>query len=452
MSLSSPKMRVLLVAESANPEFVSVPLVGWSLSSALAQRCHAIIATQVRNREAFLRSGMQEHRDFVCINSEWLAKPLYKVNRVLRRAGLGWTATTAMASLAYYAFERSLCQQFRERLMGGEFDVVHRVTPLSPTIPSFYLSQLCAEAKVPFVLGPLNGGVPWPKEFRSALRAEGEWLSYVRSAYKLLPGYGRTLETAAAILVGSQDTLKQVPLRHHAKCFYVAENAIDPERFSLQSPQFSEFPIRVAFAGRLVPYKGADMMLESLADLIRSGRVVVNIYGDGPERANLEAFCQREQIAHGVEFHGWVKHSQLQGKLASNHLFVFPSIREFGGAVVLEAMALGVVPVVVGYGGPGELVTEDTGFAVPMGPRSQIVSDVRAAVTMVANHPDTLSTMREAGLERIRQHFTWDAKARKIMRVYRWTTGDWDIKPDTESSFSSLVPKPGPSANLSFGS
>ncbi len=431
-------MRVLLIAESANPDFISVPLVGWSHSVAISRRCNALVVTQIRNREAFLRAGMQEGTEFEAINSEWLAKPLYRINQILRKLGLGWTATTAMAGLAYYAFERALCQQFHDRLMAGEFDLVHRVTPLSPTVPSLYLSRLCERAGVPLVIGPINGGVPWPKEFWTALRAEGEWLSCVRSAYKLLPGHKKALRTVSAIIVGSQDTLQQIPPRHKTKCVYVVENAIEPSRFSIRSEPFLDYPMKVAFVGRLVPYKGCDMVLEALADLVREGRIIVNVFGDGPERAKLEAFCNRNQIEYGVKFHGWVKHSELQGKLVDNHLFVFPSIREFGGGVVLEAMALGIVPVVVAYGGPGELVTPNVGFKIPMGSRPEIVSHLRATVTEVVDNPTVLLEMRQSGLDRVKKHFTWDAKAQKTIEVYKWVLQKRETKPDTDLGFSSL--------------
>src|ERR1700722_15360364 len=129
-----PPHRVLLIAESANPEWASVPLEGWSHSRALAKVAKVHLVTHIRNRDAIVRAGLAEGCDFTCIDNERVASPLFKLSSKLRGgAGKGWTTSMAFSALAYYAFERELWRQFKTRIAAGEFDLVHRITPLSPT-------------------------------------------------------------------------------------------------------------------------------------------------------------------------------------------------------------------------------------------------------------------------------------------------------------------------------
>jgi glycosyltransferase involved in cell wall biosynthesis len=348
-----------------------------------------------------------------------LAGPVDRLATLLRRGkSKGWTTNTALAALIYPYFEHLVWKQFQHHLQAGEFDLVHRLTPLSPTAPS-PLARKCHRIGVPFLLGPLNGGVPWPRAFDSARRAEREWLSYVRGLYKLLPGHRSTLRHASAILIGSQDTLRQVPRKYLWKTHYVPENAIDPERFTLPRTRKPGKPLRCVFLGRLVPYKGADMLLEAAAPLLRSGTITLDILGDGPQMPQLREFVRAHGLENAVRLPGWVPHTQVQDYLAPCDLFTFPSIREFGGAVVLEAMALGLVPVVVNYGGPAELVTPDTGFLLPLGTRRQIVESLRQTLAQCAEHPEQLEEKSRAAMQRVRAHFTWDAKARQVLSIYR---------------------------------
>ncbi len=440
-------MRALLIAEAANPEWASVPLVGWSHATALARVTDAHIVTQIRNRDAFARSGLPASR-YTCIDSEAVARRMYKVGEGLSGgAGKGWTTLMAAASLSYYFFEHVLWRLFGARIKAGEFDVVHRITPLSPTAPSLIAAR-CHRAGVPFVIGPLNGGVPWPKAFDAERRREREWLSYVRGAYKLLPGYSSTRRHASAILVGSRDTWAQMAPRYHDRCVYIPENGIDPSRFAHAVEGPVGTPVRAAFLGRLVPYKGADMLIEAAAPLVRAGRLALDIIGDGPEMPRLRELVNKEGIEPGVEFPGWIEHAKVQDRLRRSDILAFPSIREFGGGVVLEAMALGLVPVIVDYGGPAELITPETGVAIPIGTRAEIVERFRNALTTVVDHAAWIRPMGRAARQRVLDHFTWDAKAAQVLQVYRWVTGraagkpaDADLFPDRASPVHDRAPE-----------
>lgn len=414
------KPRVLVIAEAANPEWVSVPLVGWSLAQALRGVADVHLVTQVRNRDAILRAGLAEGRDFTAIDSEAVARPLNRLaDRLRMDNGKAWTMTTAIAALSYPFFERLVWRRFGNRIRAGEFDLVHRVTPLSPTVASPMAARVAA-AGVPFVLGPLNGGVPWPRGFGAERRREREWLSYVRGAYRLNPLRRRSLSAATAILAGSRHTEGEIPARFRSKTLWLPENAIDPARFGLVAPQHLAQPLRACFVGRLVPYKGPDMLLDAVAPLARDGRLVLDVVGDGPMMDGLRAQAERLGIGPAVTFHGNLPHEAVQDVMARTNLLTFPSIREFGGGVVLEAMALGVVPMVVDYAGPGELVTPGTGFKVPIGPRDAIVAGFRAALEGVLADPAALPGMARTARDRVARDFTWDAKARQIARVYDW--------------------------------
>lgn len=428
----SDDLRVLLIAELADPETVSVPLEGWCHSRAISALpgVEALTASQIRYAEKFERAGL-ETADYVLIDSERVAAPLSKLEGVLRGGGgKGWTTVMALRQLAYRYYEHELWRRLGPRIKSGEFDVVHRLTPLSPTLPSS-IAPKCKRAGVPFVWGPINGGVPWPAGFDSARRREREWLSYVRGAHRLLPGYASTRRNASAIITGSRDTLAQVPDRYRDKCVYIPENAIDPERFPRRPiAQRAPGPVRAAFVGRLVPYKGLPMLIEAAAPLLKDGRLVLDVIGDGPQRPEIERMLDEHALREAVTMAGWVAHKDLHARLSRADIFTFPSVREFGGAVVLEAMALGVVPVVLDYGGPGELVTQATGFALPMGSRADVVSRLRACLVKIAGDPAFLAEMGPRAQDRAYRRFTWQAKAEQVREVYRWVTGSTQHKPD----------------------
>lgn len=432
MMPSFRRIRPLIIAEAANPTLTSAALVGWSCARALAAQTDAHIVTEWRNRDDFLRAGMVEGEDFTAINNRRLQHLSWSIaTKFSRRGSFSWSLYAVLSNLVYPFFERKLWQAFGPRLRAGEFDLVHRLLPLSPTTSSWIAPKL-KKIGVPFVLGPLNGGVPWPKGFDDLRQQERDGAGRLRALVRFSPGLKRTRESASAIITAARTTLREVPAPLHSRCIFIPENAVDLEKFPLAPKAIADpfKPLRVSFVGRLVALKGVDMLIAAAAPLVRSGALFLDIIGDGPERERLLALVQSENIAAGVSMDGWIPHAQLGARLRESHLFVFPSIREFGGGVVLEAMALGIPAVVLDHGGPPELVPAGTGYVLPMTNRQDIVCRLRQLLIELQKDPAQLHSAGEAAQAHVRKYYSWEAKAAQIHEVYRWVLGQRTTKPD----------------------
>jgi glycosyltransferase involved in cell wall biosynthesis len=105
---------------------------------------------------------------------------------------------------------------------------------------------------------------------------------------------------------------------------------------------------------------------------------------------------------------------EIDRHLLDAQSFVFPSPREFGGGVLVEAMASGLPAIVVDYGGPGEIVTDACGIRLPMNPREPLIGQLSGAMTTLLSDWDLCRTMSARAIERVREGFSWPRKAAQV--------------------------------------
>ena len=419
------------MSESCDPEGRAGFLIGWTQAQALRRIADVHIVTESASRGGLVRAGLVEGQDFTIVTTTALKRARDGIRAAVfgRGSERGWGLWQALSLPANLAFEWRVWRRFRRALGSGAFDIVHRIVPISPDQPSVLATRL-PRTGVPLVVGPLNGGLPWPEGYGAVRKAEGEWMSRFRGITRFVPGLNALRENASALLLGSRDMMARNPERFRDRAIYLPENGIDPARFSVERPARGEGPLRLAYVGRLVPYKGPDLAIAAAADLLRDGRATMRIIGSGPLRPELEAQVETLGLGQAVHFTGDIPHTQVQRELATADMMVSPAIREFGGGAVLEALYMGAVPAIVDYGGPPEFATADCAFLIPLGPRESIVTALRTVLEKVAADPSRLRAMSEAGRDRARTLFEWDAKAAMLSRVYRWVLGEVPAKPD----------------------
>jgi glycosyltransferase involved in cell wall biosynthesis len=409
--------RVLLLAESCNPEWPSLPIVGYKYARALAGVAEVTLVTHPRNRPAIEAAG-EFGAPVHYIDTEWIAAPMYRAATWLRGGDeVAWSTSQVMAYPPYLAFERQTLRTFRRALRDGAYDIVHRITPMTPTLPSY----MAGRTAQPFVIGPLNGNLDWPEAFQGEQKREREGLRKLRGLYRFLPFARSTFTRSQAILAAFGHTVADLPTQVLPRTVQFPEIGFDPDLFhdtGRAAPFSGAGPKRFLFAGRLVPYKVPEAAVRAFAGSPALKDHVLDIIGDGPELPRLKAMVAEAEATDRVLFHGRRTQGEVAEAMRRADAFVFPSIRELGAGVVIEAMASGTLCIVTDYGAPGDLAADGRGVRVALQPMERLVADYRAAMEAAIADPAGMAALAAAGRAHAREHFTWTAKARNTASVY----------------------------------
>jgi len=412
-------VKALLIMEQCNPEWVSVPLVGFNFYRVIRKRVETTLVTHERNRSALEK--VRKGHEIVYISEGPKTRSYYRLTgHLTSRGAVNWPLQHALSYPIYNEFNKKTHRLFRRRVERKEFDVVHALTPMLPRYP---VKMVNACKETPFVLGPVNGGIPFPKGFEAVGRQEFSHFNFLRLFSRLIPGYTRTYQNADRVLSGSSYTLDMIRERFYLRPNRVQlffENGI-PKSFFGESKKSKtgQGPVRLLFVGRLVPYKGADMVIDALSRLDGGmlNKIRFSIVGDGPERQSLEKQSRDLGLEDVVYFAGWVDQNETARFYRESDLFCFPSVREFGGAVVLEAMASGLPCVVVDHGGIGEYVTDETGFKIAPLSRGHITEELAQKIQTLVHNKSLYETMSKKSVERARE-FEWERKGDEMVEVY----------------------------------
>jgi glycosyltransferase involved in cell wall biosynthesis len=169
-----------------------------------------------------------------------------------------------------------------------------------------------------------------------------------------------------------------------------------PARPLAAAPVPEESPLFVS-AGRLIPQKGTDLVIRALSVYRRQfGPCVLWIIGEGPERESLVQLSRRLGVDDMVTFLGTVDHHVLKGAFQACQAFVFPTLQDLIGRVVVEALSSGAPVIVSPMTGAVGTIVHDGVNGIVVDPRD--ASALAEAMHRAAN-PETSRALRE-GVQR----------------------------------------------------
>jgi glycosyltransferase involved in cell wall biosynthesis len=295
------------------------------------------------------------------------------------------------------------------------FDVIHVPIPVSPKAPS-----LIYGFGLPVIFGPMNGGMEYPAAFR---REEGGLSRFALELGRGLASFFNLVfpgkRCARLLLVANSRTRKALPHGIRSCVIDLVENGVDFTVWRRSENRAAPGrQLKLIFVGRLVDWKAIEIIFEAIQQLGSDPCLSFEIIGDGPMRPVWEKLARDMGLDAIVKFSGWMNQENCARRLDAADVLVLPSLFESGGAVVLEAMAMGLPVVATAWGGPLDYLDSSCGVLVAPHSREGLVAGFASAIMILADSSDLRHRLGEAGYHRARQYFDWEKKIDRILELY----------------------------------
>lgn len=399
-------MKILLSAFAFAPNVGSEPGVGWRWAAELGRQHEVTVVTDVTRRVLVEAEGVQLPPDVrvVYFRPAWLrAMPL----------------NSATAPLLYTLWQFGLLGFARCLQREQGFDLAIHCTYGVFRHPSFlgYLG-------IPFVFGPVGGGENAPLALKRSIRGREKIKELLRSLLNKMALFDPFLWAAYAkatlILTKTEDTRRALPWPFRRRAIVYPEIGIDaPTGIQPTARQPGE-PLRVLFAGRLLGWKGAHLAIRAVAQAVAQGvPVEFTLLGKGPFESELRKLVAEVGLQNSIRWVSQLPQQELFALYQTKHCFLFPSLHDSSGNVVLEAQANGLPVVCLDLGGPATLVTPETATVVPTRGRDEagVVEALADALRTLAGDESKRMAMARAAVAHVGTTMTWENRVRGVLRL-----------------------------------
>jgi len=409
---SSPETsvpRVLIIAVACSPVRGSEGGVGWNRAIQSARFFDTCVVT----RECDLS---REILDYIKANGEierlrFVVVPDSKMGLFLENFGISFY-------LSYYLWQRRAFKVAKELNIQQPFDLVHQTTYCGYREPG-----LCWKLPIPFVWGPFGGTQDLPWRFLTSLGFSGGLREAFRTTVNQFQlRFGRAARNAfrnSAAVIAANASVQKDCLKYFGVSPEVRlETGINRIATQPKPMLDTSRPLRILWSGGLQPRKSLHLLLHALEQIPSELKVEVRILGHGSEMSRWMKLAKKLRVDDHTQFLGWLPHHEALQLLSWADVFVFTSLRETSGNVVLEALAEGLPVIVLDHQGVRDIVTEDCGIKIPVTSPNVVAAALAKAIAGLAKAPERYQALSAGALVRAKT-YAWDSHGEHMAAVYR---------------------------------
>ncbi|NEO96794.1 MAG: glycosyltransferase, partial [Moorea sp. SIO3G5] len=307
-------MKILISAFNCNPEKGSEDELGWSWVLQLSQMGHEVWVITEANNQPSIEQFISK-KSLKNINAYYHNLPVFSFNRwIFKGNKFGIIAMRITVEILLFHWQWGAYQTAKLLTQQVAFDCVHHVTNSCVRRYSFM-----GFLGLPFILGPLAGGLRTPWRFRKSYPLMGKILDFGRdlanSWIQFNPLMHLTFTKASKIYLDSEQTRSLIPkfYRHKSEVIFnvpPCRMTTIPEGIQRKSTETETF--RVLFVGRLLFWKGLHLGLKAFAQLLdKIPNARLTALGRGPEEKWLQGLTEQLGIQNAVDWISWIDQKEL---------------------------------------------------------------------------------------------------------------------------------------------
>lgn len=347
-------MKILLSAYACEPLKGSEPNAGWNWAYELSSRGNEVYVVTRSNNKVNITNYLQKEKTLPKINFFYYDLPSFFI--YIKKK-------FKCTNLYYFLWQLYIlkkCKQLNDQI---KFDVIHHVT-----FAGLRHYSLLGELNENTIIGPLGGAETSPLWLRKHIGFKGAIYEFFRdlinSTLLIDPFFLRSIKKSNKLIFTTKAGIKYCPEIEKRKVYIcptigLRKEEYPPKRVSVENQK------RILFAGRHLTWKGMKIGIEAFnIALKKDPNLKLTIVGSGNESEYWKKLVNIYKINSSVNWIPWLSKSDFENILQENGVFIFPSLHDSGGFVVLDALKHGIPVICFDLGGPADTVSNSSGIII----------------------------------------------------------------------------------------
>jgi glycosyltransferase involved in cell wall biosynthesis len=415
-------LKILISVFACNPKIVSnvypgEAILGWNLISQISKSNYTFVITHKSNKLEIEKKKNSKKIYNILFYYLELPKLVHGINKNY----FGRRLYYFLWQIKAYFFARVLHKKFG-------FNAFHQITFSNDWMPSYIGAYL----PISFLWGPAGGGQKVPsvlgRELPLGVRINEIARNLLQEFWRHTPSRIIGMKKAKAVLVCNKETRKKVE-KFSNKVYDFPVNGISREELSETSTNkpthrptngpTDQRLFRIIYAGRFDPIKGIPLGIRAFAEFHKKyPDSIFEIIGEGPDEVRIKRELDKFEIGKSVKLIPWLSREKLLEKMRESDVLLFPSFRDGGGAVIVEAMASGIPVICLNLAGPGFHIKDEWGLKIKPESPDYVVKEMSKALECLYLNEDLRKEMGKRARERAEVYYLWEHLGNRLNEIY----------------------------------